>query len=165
MTSPGGGEAPTFTVSAVVLRDASGRLLTVRKRGTVAFMLPGGKLEPGESPRDAALREVAEELGLTLDPGRLAFVGEFDTEAANEPGHRLRSFVFAAEDAVAKARPKAEIDAARWVEPDALTVDDAPLTRAVVAHLAAPRPDGAQWWWWPGSSRNTIPESCNEPSP
>lgn len=31
--------------------------------------LPGGGLEPGESPREAALRETFEELGFRLDPG------------------------------------------------------------------------------------------------
>ena len=44
-----------IVVAAVALvRD--GHVLTVRKRGTERFMLVGGKLEPGESARDAALR-------------------------------------------------------------------------------------------------------------
>lgn len=37
-------------VSAVLLPDADGRVLTVRKRGTSTFMQPGGKPDPGESP-------------------------------------------------------------------------------------------------------------------
>ena len=44
-------------VSAVVIRDADGRVLTVRKRGTSMFMFPGGKPDPGERPVDAAVRE------------------------------------------------------------------------------------------------------------
>ena len=36
---------------------------------------PGGRLEPGETPRQAACREVAEETGLRLDPRQLAPVG------------------------------------------------------------------------------------------
>jgi 8-oxo-dGTP pyrophosphatase MutT (NUDIX family) len=35
-------------VVGAVIRDAGGQLLTVRKRGTQRFMLPGGKREPGE---------------------------------------------------------------------------------------------------------------------
>ncbi|BDH55285.1 hypothetical protein [Tsukamurella sp. PLM1] len=42
-----------LTVAAVCFRDQTGRVLTVRKRGTDAFMLPGGKLEPGR-PRSTA---------------------------------------------------------------------------------------------------------------
>ncbi len=43
--------------------------------GEVCF--PGGALEPGESPEDAALRETSEELGLT--PEHLELFGEIDT--------------------------------------------------------------------------------------
>ena len=55
-----------LVVAAVCFRDAVDRILTVRKRGTNAFMLPGGKLEPGEAPGSAALREVYEELGVEI---------------------------------------------------------------------------------------------------
>ncbi len=50
-------------VSAAVIMDADGRLLLVRKEGTTAFMQPGGKPEPGESPSETLSRELAEELG------------------------------------------------------------------------------------------------------
>ena len=48
----------TLTIAAVCLLDNDGRLLLVRKRDTHAFMLPGGKLEAGESPREALHREL-----------------------------------------------------------------------------------------------------------
>ena len=37
---------------------------------------PGGKLEPGESPADAAVREVLEEVGVSIRPKSLMLVGE-----------------------------------------------------------------------------------------
>ena len=40
---------PRIVVSAVCVFDRSGRLLTVRKRGTDKFMHPGGKPEAGET--------------------------------------------------------------------------------------------------------------------
>ena len=83
-----------IVVAAVALvRD--GHVLTVRKRGTQRFMLVGGKLEPGESARDAALRETREEVGLRIEDATL--LGEFHSEAANEPGHTLHSTVFLVE--------------------------------------------------------------------
>ncbi len=50
-----------------------GRKLTGLGKGKV--VAPGGKLEPGESPSDAAVREVLEEVGLTLDPASLEMLG------------------------------------------------------------------------------------------
>ncbi|HOA28260.1 MAG TPA: NUDIX domain-containing protein [Arachnia sp.] len=47
----------------------------VRKRGTSMWMNPGGKPEPGESAAECAAREVAEELGLSLDVERLVRLG------------------------------------------------------------------------------------------
>ena len=99
-----------IVVAAVALvRD--GHVLTVRKRGTARFMLVGGKLEPGESARDAALRETYEEVGLAIAAATL--LGEFHSEAANEPGHTLHSTVFWVEsddEPVASA----EIEEIRW---------------------------------------------------
>ena len=49
-----------------IVRDE--RLLVIhrRKRGEWYDAIPGGKLEPGESPEEAAVREVAEETGMTI---------------------------------------------------------------------------------------------------
>lgn len=39
----------TISIVAALIRDDAGRLLLVRKRGTLAFMQPGGKRDAGES--------------------------------------------------------------------------------------------------------------------
>jgi len=74
--SPDDGEkkpAPIPCAGAVV-RDAEGRLLLVQ-RGHAPSMgrwsVPGGRVEPGETPEQAAAREVLEETGLRVDIGRL----------------------------------------------------------------------------------------------
>ena len=73
-------------VAAVVIRNPQGHVLTVRKKSSTKYQLPGGKPEAGEALVDAALREVAEEVGLTLDAESLNKLGTFDAPAANEPG-------------------------------------------------------------------------------
>src|SRR5688500_5209688 len=99
-----------IVVAAVALvRDQC--VLTVRKQGTERFMLVGGKLEPGESARDAALRETREEGGLRIEDATL--LGEFHSEAANEPGHTLHSTVFLVESD-AEPVASAEIAEVRW---------------------------------------------------
>ena len=99
-----------IVVAAIALvRD--GHVLTVRKQGTTRFMLVGGKLEPGESARDAALREAYEEVRLRIESATL--LGEFLSEAANEPGHSLHSTVFWVESD-AEPVASAEIAEVRW---------------------------------------------------
>ncbi len=107
---------PDIVVSAVVLRDAQGRILTVRKAGTTRFMLPGGKPEPGETAAQAAIRECAEELGLMLEPGRLTTLGVFIADAANEPGLTLEGSVFE-HPLRGEPRAAAEIAELRWLDP------------------------------------------------
>jgi 8-oxo-dGTP pyrophosphatase MutT (NUDIX family) len=57
--------APVISVVGLV-HVHEGRLLVVRSHHKGAFYLPGGKLEPGETPVQALHREVAEELGVGL---------------------------------------------------------------------------------------------------
>jgi 8-oxo-dGTP diphosphatase len=126
--------APEIVVSAVVFRDPDGRVLTVRKSGTAKFMFPGGKLEPGESAIDAAVREVAEELDIQVRAADLRLLGTFTSEAANEPGHTVAATVFE-HPHVPVDEPAAEIAELRWDDLSAGVTDDlAPL----LAHRVFP---------------------------
>lgn len=103
---------PPIVVAAVAfVRD--GHVLTVRKSGTARFMLVGGKLEPGESARGAAIRESAEEVGVRVTDPEL--IGDFESETANEPVHRLHSTVFAA-SLTSEPVAAGEIAELRWVD-------------------------------------------------
>ncbi|MEJ6488425.1 NUDIX domain-containing protein [Leucobacter sp. USCH14] len=135
--------AKIIRVSAVVMRDAEGRVLNVRKRGTTALMLPGGKHEPGEAPVDTAVREFAEELGVPLERSRLRELGVFRASAANEPGHIVEATVFEHPliPAAQSAGPQAEIAALEWVDPRTARADMAPLnTDHIFPALNAGRP-------------------------
>jgi len=116
-------------VAAAVVTDDAGRYLLVRKRGTTAFMQPGGKIEPGEEPRAALVRELAEEICVVVAPDVLVPWGTHHAPAANEPGHALVAEVFAV-PGVLEPRPAAEIEEHVWVDPAAPgAVELAPLTR------------------------------------
>lgn len=120
-----------ITVSAVIIRNESGHVLTVRKRGTDLLMFPGGKPEVGESSRQAAVREVAEELGVELQEAALNLLGEFSASAANEPGHHVRATVYE-HPFVDVSSPMAEIEHLEWVDPGADDPRLAPLLRHAV---------------------------------
>jgi 8-oxo-dGTP diphosphatase len=119
---------PDFIVSAVVLRDSEGRILVVRKRGTSKYMLPGGKIEAGESPAEAAVRELHEEVGADLEPESLAFLGEWTAPAANEAGLSVHGHIFE-HPWIDGLAVRAEIEDLLWLHPDEMAVreDLAPL--------------------------------------
>jgi ADP-ribose pyrophosphatase YjhB (NUDIX family) len=108
---------PQFTVGVVVvLERPSGGVLLVRQRHTGRWALPGGLLDRGEGPREALAREVAEELGLTLDTGALDPPG-----VLVDPAARRVDIVFRT---VADVQPRdvgdPETLEAGWYEPTAL---------------------------------------------
>lgn len=69
-------------------------LLTRRSRGLSAhsgqYALPGGKIDPGETAEEAALRELREELGVAAGPG--AFLGALD-DLPTRAGFLITPFV------------------------------------------------------------------------
>lgn len=68
-------EQVRLSVSAVVWRDEPSReLLLMRRSDNGCWGLPGGYVEPGESVSGAVEREVREETGWAIAPGRLVGV-------------------------------------------------------------------------------------------
>ncbi|MFZ6045613.1 NUDIX domain-containing protein [Pseudomonas sp. CR3202] len=106
----------TLNIAAACLLDPHGRLLLVRKRGTRALMLPGGKRESGESPVEALQRELWEELQLRLEASALTPLGRFHAPAANEANTWVDAEIFVARlpHAVEAA---AELEELAWLEP------------------------------------------------
>ncbi|WP_296178703.1 NUDIX hydrolase [Pseudomonas sp. UBA1879] len=122
-------------IAAALLIGADGRTLLVRKRGTQAFMQPGGKIDAGETAPVALARELHEELGLRIEPDQAAFLGEFSAMAANEPGFEVNCQLYRL-DVDQDVVPAAEIEEVVWI--DAGSVDHlhlAPLTQDSILPL------------------------------
>src|SRR5260221_2607207 len=60
--------------SAVVFNSA-GQILLQRRSDNGQWSLPGGAIDPGEEPADAAIREVWAETGVDMRPERILCVG------------------------------------------------------------------------------------------
>ena len=119
-----------MVVGAAIVRD--GRVLAARRtfpaEAAGRWELPGGKVEPGETPADALVREVAEELGCAIEltrwlPGEVA-IGE---------RHVLTVAVARLLDGEPDPR---EHDEVRWLAADELDeVDWLEPDRPFLAHL------------------------------
>ena len=97
-------------VGVVVLDDELGRacfVLTRRpgslRRHAGQFALPGGRLEPGETPEAAAVRETEEEVGLHLEPS--AVLGRLDDFATRSQHLITPLVVWADQDAALEPSP------------------------------------------------------------
>ena len=84
-------------VATLMFVVKSGRILLIRKkRGLGAGKIngPGGRVEPGETPRDCAIRETMEELCIT--PLNVRTAGELFFHAEDMP--RIHGYIFTASD-------------------------------------------------------------------
>lgn len=106
---------PIYTVAAVIAND-SGEVLLVRKRSSSIFIQPGGKIEPGEEPLPALVRELDEELGVRLDVSSTTRLGEFEAAAVNEPGRTVRAQAYTCSIQGSPAA-QAEIEELVWIRP------------------------------------------------
>ncbi len=125
----------SIRIAAALILDEEGRTLVVRKRGTVAFMQAGGKIEPCERPIDALKRELMEELqiGWTEEP---AYLGHFTAPAAHEENRLVEADIFHLPFS-GPVSPAAELEEIRWIDPAAPgELPLAQLTRDHVLPLA-----------------------------
>ncbi|MCU1444637.1 NUDIX domain-containing protein [Cryobacterium sp.] len=104
---------PDIPVAAIALiRDR--RVLMVTARARDVWYMPGGKIDPGESPAQAAAREAEEEVSVRLDPAALEPLFTVLIQAHGEPEGRLvRMSVFGA-DTDAEPAASAEVSAVHW---------------------------------------------------
>lgn len=127
--------AGVIYVAAALMVNSEGKALLVRKQGTRAFMQPGGKIEDGEQPRQALVRELAEELNIVVGLHVPIYLGTYTAAAANEPGWSVQCELFRL-DTDKTVIPAAEIAEAVWVDAsDLIDLDLAPLTRDLVLPL------------------------------
>lgn len=103
-------------IVTAVIRDADGRMLLVRKRGTSTFMKPGGKRDSGEDDLTTLARELDEELGCRLLGAEL--LGNFSAPAANEAGFTVQSATYLA-TVEGDIAARAEIEELAWIDPAA----------------------------------------------
>ncbi|VWX62981.1 NUDIX hydrolase [Burkholderiales bacterium 8X] len=79
-----GADAMKTISYGVLIFNEQGQLLLAHATGQKHWDIPKGGAEPGESARDAALREVREETGIELAPGSLQEIGHLSYHARKD---------------------------------------------------------------------------------
>lgn len=109
-------------VAAGLILDEAGRLLACRrpegKHLGGKWEFPGGKVEDGESPAAALVRELEEELGVTVETGRALSPVDWDYGRG-----LIRLHPFVCRIVAGKLHPH-EHSEIRWCEPDELPALD-----------------------------------------
>jgi 8-oxo-dGTP diphosphatase len=105
----------TVLVAAAIVIERGRVLLTQRKRGTHlegAWELPGGKVEPGEDPRDALARELREEIGVDAEVGDIV-----EVTFHRYPAKAVLLLFYRAARLAGSAEPRAlDVADVRWAE-------------------------------------------------
>lgn len=129
-----------FGVSAII-KDKDGRILLVRQRYSPGWHFPGGGVDRGEPPGDAAIRECREEVGLQSS-GVPALHGLY-TRAVGIATNVVA--LYRIPEAIIDFRPNVEIAEILWADPGAPPEDASPGTLRRFAELTGKIPLSPYW--------------------
>lgn len=91
-------------------------------------MMAGGKIEKGETPEQALIRELQEELSLTITTNEIKLLGTHSTTAVNEANTIVTAHIYHIIVNNTEIQPASEIEEIKW-----LTIDNYQETK--LAHL------------------------------
>ena len=128
--------------SVAVYPRHGGRVLLIRHNRLGVWLPPGGECEPGETPLEAAARELLEETGLVgrfpplsdiegTPPGLIGY----EEHLAGAKGRHM-NFVFVADVDQTEVPPHREFSEARWVDAEEAARLEAPRNVGQLARVA-----------------------------
>ncbi|MEZ0095436.1 NUDIX domain-containing protein [Streptacidiphilus sp. EB129] len=134
-----------FSAACAVVTDPQDRVLLVKCHNRAPFGPPGGVVEAGESPELAVCRELAEETGLQLPPGRLlavSWITAGGTSVSDMPGVQFVFDMGTVPAGTPLVLQSDEVAEAAWVAPEDLLQYMGPLRAERIRAVLQARTDG-----------------------
>lgn len=121
-------------VSALIVKrindDGDVEILNVKAFNKEKYGFPGGKIEEGETPEQAVIRETIEELGVR--PEEVALIGDYSS--LTPEGRKINMYVFTGE-ITEQVSPMAEIEELIWLTYEQMTSKVHFMTPMTIEHV------------------------------
>jgi len=126
-----------YKAGGIIIKDR--KVLVEHSRGKTTFNTPGGKLEPGETERQALVRELKEEFDIDVQEDDLEYFDTFYGRAAGQEHKTIKMAVYRVKKWQGEIKPTSEVEELLWINSEVPTdVEVAPLfVQNVVPRLAA----------------------------
>lgn len=100
-----------YKASGIIVENR--KVLATRSKNKSFYIQPGGKLEAGETEIEAVIRELNEEMGITVTENDLEKIGDYYAQAAGQAGSRLKLAAYLVKSYVGSPQPQAEVEEIR----------------------------------------------------
>ena len=107
-----------FKAGGILLKD--NKLLVTWSQGKDIFFAPGGKIEEGETPEQALIRELYEELHIEIDIESLEKFGIWSANAAGELETEITMYTYIVTNWIGEINPENEIEEIQWIDSSTL---------------------------------------------
>ncbi|MBI2357013.1 NUDIX domain-containing protein [Candidatus Dojkabacteria bacterium] len=120
--------------AGIIIKDR--RLLTTRAFDSNIYIAPGGSIEEGETGEEALIRELSEELSITVSTEDLTFFGTFYANAADDKEKMLQMDVYTVQKWEGELKPTSEVKELKWISSEDLKTTN---VSSIFAHEVVPR--------------------------
>lgn len=102
-----------YKAAGIIIRDR--RLLVERSKDKTIFIAPGGSIEEGETEKQALVRELMEEFGISVAEEDLEEFGRYEAPAAGQEQRIVHMAVFMVRSFQGEPLPNSEVEEIAWV--------------------------------------------------